>query len=122
MSDDNDMGWYDSLLKAAEQFEDENNDLEAVLEGTIGFHTFYVAEGDDPTRGVQTAVYQGLYDSLEEMHVDKDTVQIDYGEVTPETVWQTVEGELDRHMYIPDSLRENIEQRVKSQVEDNLSD
>ncbi len=112
--------WFDAIKSTSKQFEDENDDLEVLLEGSIGFHTFFVAEGSDPTRGVQTAIFQGLGDLIEEVHIDREIVEHRNGEVTPETVRKEVENQLDEHAYFSSEMREAIGARVEERVEKNL--
>lgn len=125
-SDQVDSGGYhhenfmEAIKATNEQFEDEYDDLEAILEGEIGFHTFFVAEGGDATRGVQTAIYQGIYDRLCEVGIDGEIVELNHGEVTPETVWQETRMQLEEFTYLPETLLEPIEERVKERVRKNL--
>lgn len=114
--------WLDALKGCAEQFEAENDDLEAILEGDIGFHALFVAEGDDPTRGVKTALYQALYDTLQEVHIDADIVDINRGSVTPETVAEEMVDQIEHEhgVYLSDHLRDNIRNRVITRVQENL--
>jgi len=114
--------WFEALKSTGQQFEAENDDLEAVLEGDIGFHAFFIAEGDDATRGAMTAVYQALYDTLEEMHVDADIVEHRCGEVTPEAVADEIINQIEHEngVYLSDHFRENIRERVEKRVRKNI--
>lgn len=112
--------FVDALMAAEQQFEEEYDDLEAIIEGDIGFHAFFVAEGDDATRGVHTAVYQGIYDCLQEVSVDAEIVEIQHGEVTPDTVWKETRTQLEEFTYLPDTLLEPVEDRVKERIQKNL--
>ena len=111
--------WMQLLQATAARFEEENDDLEALLEGDIGFHAYFTV-GDDPTRGVQTAIFQGVYEALEEVSFDADLVEMRHGEVTPETVWQEVDDQINEHAYISEGLRDPIRERVKRRVGRNL--
>ena len=123
-TDENDSfaheNWFEAFRATGEQFDAENDDLEAILEGDIGFHAFFAADADDPTRGVQTAIYQGIYDKLNELHVDADIVRLQHGEVTPETVWLTLRDQLEEFTYLSEPMLLSIEERVKERVEKNL--
>ena len=118
---ESEKNWMQSLLGAASQFEEEHDDLEVILEGAIGFHTFYVADGDDPTRGVKTALYSGLNDLLEEVSVDADTVRLNHGAVTPETVRRETMDQITEFTYVPESLAESIGESVEERVRQNLN-
>lgn len=119
-NDEPPQNWMDGLLWLDDKFQEENEDLEAILEGDLGFHAFFTRGGPDPTRGVQTAVYQGIYDQIQELSVDEEIVEMHYGELTPETVWQAVEDQIHEFTYLPESLFDPIEERVKERVEKNL--
>lgn len=124
MATDSDDTWYDDLLQTANRFEEENDDLEAILEGRIGFHSFFVADGDDPTRGARTAIYAGIMDSIDELHIDADIVEAHNGEVTPEAVADEVVGQMEQNigLYLDDMLRENIHERVEKRVRKNMEE
>ncbi|GGL25943.1 hypothetical protein GCM10009037_06960 [Halarchaeum grantii] len=110
------------MLKAtADRFEEENDDLEAILEGDMGFHAYFVANGEDPTRGTHTAVFQGIYDVIEEVSVDAEIVEIRRGEVTPESVREEVLAQLDEHAHFSRDLREAIGDRVEKRVRKNMA-
>jgi len=111
--------WFDMFKATTQRFEDENDDLEAILEGDVGFHAYFVADGGDDTRGCHTAVYQGLYETLNEISVDAEIVESRYGEVTPKTVWKEMESQIDEYAYLPSEVREPIEKRVKERVRKN---
>ena len=111
--------WIQMLQATAARFEEENDDLEALLDGAIGFHTYFTV-GDDPTRGTQAAIYQGVYEALEEVSLNAGLVEMRRGEVTPETVWQEVDDQINEHAYLSDDLRDPIRERVKQRVERNL--
>lgn len=119
-ADDEPDTWFDGIKDVADQFEEENTDLEAVLEGDIGFHTFFVAEGSDPTRGVRTAMYAGLMELFEEVHIDREMVEMRHGEVTPRTVRRELENQLDEHAYLSQEMRDAIGEKVEERVEKNL--
>jgi len=114
-----DRNWFEMLKATADRFEEENEDLEAILEGEMGFHAYFVA-GEDPTRGCNTALFQGFYDVIEEVSVDADMVEINHGEVTPETVWIEYRRQLNEHTYLSEEMESALEQRVKRRVEKNL--
>ncbi|WP_160298096.1 hypothetical protein [Halorubrum saccharovorum] len=40
--------------------------------------------------------------------------------MTPETVWQEVDDQINEHAYLSDGLRDPIRERVKRRVERNL--
>lgn len=115
---------YDNFMEALKatnkQFEDEYDDLEAILEGDIGFHTFFVAEGDDPTRGTHTAIYQGLYELLEEVSIDADIIECNYGEVTPENARKEAIAQIHEFTYLPETMAERIGDRVEDRVRKNM--
>lgn len=112
--------FMDGLKQNAARFEDEYDDLEAIIEGEIGFHAYFTSGGPDPTRGVMTAIYQGLYDVLEEVSIDAEIVEIHYGEVTPETTRKAVEDQLHEYTYLPENITDAIGDRVEKRVEKNL--
>jgi len=115
--------WLDGFREIGAQFEAENDDLEAIFSGDIGFHAFFVADGDDPTRGSLTAVYQALYDNIESLHVDRDVVKWNQGELTPTAVADEVIGQLEGEcgLYLNERFRENIRERVEQRIEKNLN-
>lgn len=112
--------FMEGLKQNADRFEDEYDDLEAVLEGDIGFHAYFTSGGPDPTRGAITAIYQGIYDELEEVSIDAEIVELYHGEVTPETVRREIINQLDEFTYLPENLCEAIGDRVEERVEKNL--
>lgn len=120
MSSEQYDNWFEMMKATADRFEDENDDLEAIIEGDIGFHAYFVADGDDATRGCHTAVYQGIYNCLGEVSVDADIVEARHGEVTPETVWAEMESQLEEFTYLSSDLIEPIEEQVKERVRKNL--
>jgi len=111
----------EALKTCARQFEAENGDLEAILEGHIGFHAFHTSNGESDTRGVQTAIYQALYDCLEELHIDDDIVNQNKGEVTPQTVSDEVLDQLEYFggLYINGRLEQAVADRVQERVRRN---
>jgi|GEM_PF-6480091 len=115
--------WLEALKATGEQFDAENDDLEAILEGDIGFHTFFAADADDPTRGVETAIHQAVNDTFEELFIDAEGVEISHGEVTPESVAEEVLAQIEGNIgqYLSDPLRANIRERVEKRVEANQS-
>jgi len=112
--------WFDGIKGVADQFEDDNDDLEAELWGDIGFHTFFVADGEDPTRGVKTAIYSAFAEAIEEVHIDAEIVEMRYGEVTPETVRESVIDQMEEHTYIPSELRAAIGEAIEKRVAKNM--
>jgi hypothetical protein len=113
--------WVEALKTCARQFDAENGDLEAVLDGSIGFHAFHTGNGETETRGVQTAIYRALYDCLEELHIDDDIVEQNKGEVTPQTVSDEVLDQLEYFggLYVNDRLEQAVTKRVAEQVRRN---
>mgnify|MGYP000730534264 CR=1 FL=1 len=111
--------WLGKLRATTDRFEEENDDLEAILEGDMGFHAYF-AVGEDPTRGCTTALFQGFYEVIEEVSVDAEIVEINHGEVTPETVWAEFRSQLHEHTYLSDEMESALEKRVKRRVQKNL--
>lgn len=112
--------WFEMLQATANRFEDENDDLEAIIEGDIGFHAYFVAEGDDPTRGVHTAIIQGFNEAIQEVTIDADIVDINRGNVTPETVREEAMAQLNEFVYLPENIRESIGDHVEERVQKNM--
>lgn len=114
--------WYEALKGTAKQFEYENDDLESILGGNIGFHCFFVADGDDPTRGVQTAVYQALFEMLEEVHIDAELVEHNQGEVTPRSVAVELIGQIEYNagLYLSDRFKEELYEKIENRIERNM--
>ena len=112
--------FLEALKATNRQFEDEYDDLETIIAGDIGFHSFFIAEGDDPTRGTHTAIYHGIYELMEEVSVDADIVEFHHGDVTPETVWKETRRQMEEYSYIPETMLDPIEDKVKKRVRKNL--
>ena len=112
--------FMDALKATNQQFRDEYDDLEAILEGDIGFHAFFVAEGDDPTRGANTAIFQGLFELLEEIDIDATIIEHNYGEVTPETARKEAIAQINEFTYLPDRMAETIGDAVEERVRNNM--
>jgi len=112
--------WFEMLQATVDRFEEENDDLEATLAGDIGFHSYFVADGDDPTRGSHTAIYQAIHETLEGVSVDADIVEAQRGEVTPETVSEEMMAQIDEFTYIPGELRDAIGEKVQERVRKNM--
>ncbi|WP_311171827.1 hypothetical protein [Halobellus ordinarius] len=114
--------WFDAFKASTRQFAAETEDLEAILAGDAGFHTFFHTEGVDVTRGVQTAIYQGLYDTLEELYVDEELVEQRHGECTPEAVADEVIEQIthEHGVSLSDHVEETIRDRVTGRVRDNI--
>ncbi len=116
--------WYDTFQASVQQFDAENGDLEAILDGDAGFHAYFHANGSDVTRGVHTAIYQALYDTLDEFYVDEELVEMRRGEVTPHAVAAEVIEQISHEhgVYLSEHVEENIRDRVAQRVETNLED
>jgi hypothetical protein len=117
---DDEPGFYDLTKQANDRFKEEYDDAEAIFEGTIGFHAFFNADDDDPTRGIHTAIYQGLFNEFQEVSVDADTVEINHGEVTPETARAELINQLHEFTYLPENLVEAIGEQAEKRVRENL--
>lgn len=112
--------FLDGLKQNADRFEENNEDLEAIIEGDIGFHAYFTSGGPDPTRGCQTAIFQGVYDELEEFHLDAEVVELNQGEVTPQTARREAIEQLQKFTYLPENLVESIGDRIETRVRKNL--
>jgi hypothetical protein len=122
MSTENDdqPDFYDLTKQANDRFREEHDDAEAIFEGTIGFHAFFNADADDPTRGIHTAIYQGIFNELQEVSVDADIVRINHDEVTPETARAELINQLHEFTYLPENLVEAIGDAAENRVRENL--
>jgi hypothetical protein len=112
--------FFEGLQINAQRFEDNNDDLEAILEGDIGFHAYFTSGGPDPTRGAITAIFQGIFEVIEEVSVDEELVEIHQGEVTPESVRKEVMSQIDEHGYLGEQFRDAIANSVEERVRRNL--
>ena len=114
--------WFEMFQATLARFEAENDDLEATLTGDVGVHSFFTAGSEDVTRGTRTAVLEAFdATALSEVTVDADLVEAHYGDVTPQTVWDVVESQMNERVYLDSTLREEIAERVKTRVADNIS-
>ena len=113
--------WFDAFQASTRQFAAENEDLEAILEGDAGFHAFVHTEGVDVTRGAHTAVYQALYDVLEDLYVDEELVALRWNEVTPETVAEEIISQIadDHGVFLSEHVEAAIRDRVQDRVRTN---
>jgi hypothetical protein len=113
--------WFEAFKESTRQFAAETEDLEAILEGDAGFHAFFHTEGVDVTRGAHTAIYQGLYDALEELYVDEELVELRRGEVTPEAVADEVIEQVTREygVRLGERVEGNVRDRITRRVEKN---
>ncbi len=87
----------DLLQEADDTFQTDSDLGEMVLQGRIGFHSFYDVEESEEylTTGDTTLLHRAFDEVAEEIHLDEDCVRERYGEVTPETVALEVEMQLD---------------------------
>lgn len=90
----------DLLSDANEQFQTDSDLGEVILQGPIGFHSFYDNEEADEylTTGDTTLLHRAFDRVIEEIHLDEETVEESWGEVTPETVGKEVERQLDEYV------------------------
>jgi len=114
--------WFEMLEATADQFEAEYDDLEAILAGDIGFHCYFVADGDNVCRGATTAVFQALSERMEELHIDDETVKYNQGAVSPTAVADEVLSQLEAHtgLGLGEWTREMIREQVESRVRKNM--
>ncbi|WP_373189953.1 hypothetical protein [Halolamina sp.] len=114
-----DESWFDAFQASVEQFDEENDDLEAQLWGDAGFHSYFAAS-HDPTRGVGTAIHIAIAELFEEVSVDAEFVEHRYGEVTPVTVRKAVLDQIDEITHLSRELRESIGDQVEERVARNM--
>ncbi|WP_435143825.1 hypothetical protein [Halobaculum sp. P14] len=66
-----------------------------MLYGDLGFHTFHASDNTDPTTVTTTALHAAIEDQFEMVHIDRDSVEHDYGAVTPDTIAEALTNQIE---------------------------
>lgn len=91
---------------------------EMMLEGKLGFHIFADSEPESLVSGLQKEVFAAFSEALETAFLgglSEDDIRSRYGEVSPRTVAQHVENELE-HADVGHGLRGYISSRVEESL------
>lgn len=87
----------DTLMEINEDITSDGLD-EVMLEGKIGFHIFSDNDSDSPAAGLQREMHAAFDQAIQQVFLDEDLIEEQYGEVTPQTVCAALEDQLQDFM------------------------